>query len=257
MSSLALQQQALLLALFARPADSAIQMLYTQAHDPHGRGLKVYQANGHVLAQCALQAAYPVVEQMLGAESFAVLARALWHAQPPLRGDVAQWGGGLAEFLQASAQLQDEPYVPDVARVEWALHLASQAADAVADVPTLALLTSQEPEQLRLQLAPGTAMLRSVWPVASILGAHLHGSPTLQEAGAQLRAGMAQDALVWRQGLRSQVRLALPGEFDYMAVLLQGGTLAQALDAATNLDFGQWLPLAVQTGLLMAITTLD
>ncbi len=257
MSSLALQQQALLDALFARPANDAIRNLYTQAQDPHGRGLKVYQANGHMLAWSALRAAYPVVEQMLGEESFADVARALWHAQPPVRGDIAQWGGELADFLQASGQLQDEPYVPDVARLEWCLHQASLALDAVADMATLALLTSHAPEQLRVALAPGTAVLRSIWPVASILGAHLDGSPTMQEAGAQLRARVAQDALVWRQGMRAQARLAMPGELDYVAVLLQGGTLAQALDAAADLDFGQWLPAAVQTGLLIAVTALD
>ncbi len=257
MSRLALRQQQLLDALFARPAQDAVQMLYTEALDPSGRGLKVYQANGHVLAWRALQAAYPVVEQLLGEEGFAELARALWHAQPPLRGDVAQWGGGLAEFLQDSGQLQDEPYVPDVARAEWLLHLGSLAPDAVADTSTLALLTSHEPEQLRLELAPGTAVLHSAWPVASILGAHLDGSPSMQEAGAHLRARVAQDCLVWRQGLRAQLRLAQPGERAYVEQLLQGASLAQALDTAAELDFGQWLPQAVQTGLLMAVSTLD
>ncbi len=257
MNRLALQQQQLLDALFAQPAQGAVQTLYSQAQDPDGRGLKVYQANGHVMAWRALQAAYPVVEQLLGGESFAELARALWHAQPPSRGDIAQWGSGLAEFLQASAQLQDEPYVPDVARVEWALHRAGNASDAVADLSTLALLTSHEPERLRLELAPGCAVLGSAWPIASIVCAHLQGSPSLQEAGAQLRAHLAQDSVVWRQGLRAQLREAQPGELAYVAQLLQGASLGQALDAATELDFGQWLPLAVQTGLLMAITTLD
>ena len=257
MSSLALQQQALLDALFARPADGAVQNLYTQATDPHSRGLKVYQANGHMLDWRALQAAYPVVEQMLGETSFADVARALWHAKPPVRGDIAQWGGDLADFLQASGQLQDEPYVPDVARLEWALHQAGQAPDVGADLTTLSLLTSHEPDQLRMLLAPGVAVLRSAWPVASILGAHLYDSPSMQEAGAQLRAHVAQDALVWRQGMRAQARLALPGELDYVTTLLHGGTFGQALDAATELDFGQWLPMAVQSGLLMAIAAVD
>lgn len=257
MSGLAQQQQRLLDALLAWPAGDAIKTLAAYAHDPGARGLKVYQANGHALAQSALLAAYPVVAQLLGDESFADLARALWHAQPPARGDVAQWGGGLAVFLETSAQLQDEPYLPDVARVEWALHRCAGAADAEADLSTLALLTTHEPDQLYLRLSPGSAVVQSAWPVASIVGAHLDGSPSLQEAGAQLRRREAQDAIIWRAGLRPRVRLALAGEADAVRVLLEGASLAAALDAAPELDFGQWLPLAVQSGLVLAVGTVD
>ena len=253
MTTLAAQQQLLLDALLAWPAGDAIKNIATHAQDPRARGLKVYQANGHALAHSALQAAYPVVAQLIGDEGFADLARALWHAQPPARGDVACWGDGLAGFLQTSAQLQDEPYLPDVARVEWALHACAAAPDVEPDLTTLSLLTTHEPEHLQLRLAPGCAVVRSPWPVASIVGAHLEGSPSMQEAGAQLRRGEAQDAVVWRAGLRPRVRLALAGECDALQLLMGGGSLARALDAAPELDFGQWLPLAVQTGLVMAV----
>lgn len=253
MSTLALQQQALLDALLAWPAGDAMQTIATYSVDTRARGLKAYQANGHALAERALRAAYPVVAQMLGDESFADLARALWHAQPPERGDIACWGGGLAAFIQASAQLQDEPYVPDVARAEWVLHRCAGASDLSADLSTLVLLTTHEPSQLQLVLAPGCAVVRSAWPIASILGAHLEASPTLQEAGAHLRAEVAQDVVVWRAGLRPRVRLALDGEAEVLQALLDCCSLADALDAAPALDFGQWLPMAVQTGLVLAV----
>lgn len=257
MSELAQQQQLLLDALLAWPVGNAIENIATHAQDPRARGLKVYQANGHALAQSALHAAYPVVAQLIGDDSFADLVRALWHAQPPKRGDVAQWGEGLAGFLQTSAQLQDEPYLPDVARVEWALHVCTSAYDVELDLTTLALLTTHEPERLQLRLAPGCAVVRSAWPVAGIVGAHLEGNPSLQEAGAQLRRGEAQDAVVWRAGLRPRARPALVGEAEGLQVLLDGGSLAQALDAAPELDFGQWLPLAVQTGLVLAASVVE
>ena len=256
MNTLAAQQQALLEALLAWPAENAMEKIATHAIDPRARGLKAYQANGHALAERALQAAYPVVAQLLGAESFADLARALWHAEPAVRGDIACWGESLAAWVQTSAQLQDEPYLADVARAEWALHQCASAPDQPADLATLALLTTQDPAQLRLVLAPGCAVVRSAWPIASILGAHLEASPSLEEAGAQLRAGVAQDAVVWRAGWRPRVRLALAGEAEALQGLLGGGSLAQALetqDGASALDFGQWLPMAVQTGLVLAV----
>ncbi|MES2583599.1 MAG: DNA-binding domain-containing protein [Pseudomonadota bacterium] len=253
MNSLARQQQILLDALLAWPAGNAMKIVAHEVQDPGARGIKVYKANGHALAHSALQAAYPAVAQLVGDESFADLAHALWHAQPPVCGDIAQWGAGLAGFLETSAQLRDEPYLPDVARVEWALHRCAGAPDADVDLSTLALLTTHEPEHLYVRLAPGCAVLRSVWPVASILGAHLEGSPSLQEAGAQLRRGEAQDAVVWRAGLRPRVRLALAGEADALQALLAADSLAAALDAAPGLDFSQWLPLVVQTGLVLGV----
>jgi hypothetical protein len=255
-SSLARQQQALLEALLAWPAEIAINSIAACAIDSRARGLKAYQAHGHMLAQRALLAAYPVVAQMLGDESFAELARALWHAQPPVHGDIACWGSGLAAFMQASEQLQDDPYLPDVARVEWALHQCSGASDRAADLSTLALLTTEDPASLTLVLAPGCAVVRSAWPIASMLGAHLGGEPSLQEAGAQLRAGVAQDVVVWRAGLKPRFRLAVDGEVGAVMALLRGESLDQALSLAPQLDFALWLPMAVQSGLLVSVQAL-
>jgi len=257
MSALAQQQQALLDALLAWPAQDAMKIVAAHASDTGARGLKAYQTNGHVLAERALAAAYPVVAQLLGEESFGDLARALWHAHPPQRGDVAQWGEPLADFLRASPQLQDEPYLHDVARAEWALHRCAGAADRSADLTTLALLTTHDPAQLGLVLAPGCAVVPSLWPVASILNTHLEQAPALAEVGRQLRDAVAQDVVVWRAGLRPRAREAMPGEAGFLQALLQSQALGLALDASPALDFGQWLPRAVQTGLLLSIINLD
>jgi hypothetical protein len=252
MSTLAQQQQAMLAALFEWPPQHAMQNIASYAIDSRHRGLKAYQTNGHMLAERALQAAYPVVFALVGAQGFADLARALWHAHPPLRGDLAQWGDTLPAFLRNSAQLEDEPYLADVACVEWLLHSAATAADAGADLASLALLTTHDPDRLQLVLAPGCAVFASQWPVASIVLAHLTDSPTLAEAGAQLRAGVAQQVVVWREGLQPRVREAMPGEADSLQAMLMKHSLAQSLDAAPALDFSVWLPMAVRTGLVLS-----
>jgi len=113
-STLQSQQQALLNALFARPAepaDLALHRYATGVGSRSERGLLAYRANGHALAHRSLLAAYPVVRQLLGEESFADLARAVWHAHPPHRGDIAQWGDFLPAFVSDSPQLSDVPYL--------------------------------------------------------------------------------------------------------------------------------------------------
>jgi hypothetical protein len=257
-TALARQQQALLADLFGPPPGAGeARRIAALVNQPWQRGFQVYQANGHAMAQAGLGAAYPVLAQLLGDDSFAQLARALWHAQPPQRGDIAQWGAALAGFVESSEQLADEPYLADVARVEWALHLAAHAADPAADPASFALLASSDPQALGLQLAPGATAIASRWPVVSLVNAHLEQSPSLQEAGQRLRQGCAETALVWREGLRPRVRQALAGEAALLQALSAGQSLGQALDVAADLDFNAWLPLAAQTGLLLAAHAMD
>lgn len=257
MSTLAERQARLLDALFAWPAHEATARLIPLLADTRLRGLKAYQTNGHMLAERALLAAYPVVAQMLGDESFADLARALWHAHPPERGDLGLWGADLPQFMATSVQLADEPYLADVARAEWALHRCHSAADAQADLATLALLTTHDPEQLTLVRAPGTVALRSRWPVASIVLAHLEGTPSLEVVGAQIRNRLAQDAVVWRDASGVHLREALAGEAALLQALDAGASLAAALDAAPELDFARWFPMAVQSALVLAVTEIS
>jgi len=202
-----------------------------------------------------VQAAYPVLTQLLGVESLSALARALWHAHPPLRGDLAQWGGELADFVRVSEQLATEPYLADVARVEWALHRSASAANPTPDHASFALLLQHDPAALQLRLAPGCVVVPSQWPVASIVGAHLEQTPgqhlDLREVRLRLRAGVAEAAVIWRAELRPCVREAVAGEAAFVAALLDGLSLGAALDAAPTLDFNAWLAMAVQTRLLL------
>ena len=97
-TALARQQSLLLQALFGRGEE-----VRDELEEPLvNRGLQAYLANGQALAELALAAAFPVVAQMMGQESFAPLAHYFWRQHPPQRGDMAQWGGELADFLGAA-----------------------------------------------------------------------------------------------------------------------------------------------------------
>lgn len=261
MNTLALQQQALLDALFQRPAGEGAARAQ-QALDawlaPHtGRGLAAYQANGHALAERSLQAAYPVITEMIGHQNLAPLARELWHRHPPVRGDLAHWGEALPTFLQHAEQLAHLPYLADVARVEWALHQAGGAPDAQADMGSFARLANEDPQGLTLSLAPGTAVFTSTWPVASLVTAHRDGQPGLDELAARLRDGVGESAVVWRQGLRPCAAGCSTAEAAWLGALLQGRPVLDALNRATAcgdaFDLSAWLAQAVQQGLVVGV----
>ena len=268
--ALGAQQQALLQALLARPGSA--QAREAAAHLPDfldtrqvqtTRGLAVYQANGHAMAERALLSAYPVVAALIGADNFALLARDLWHQHPPQRGDLAQWGDALPGFLQHNAQLADVPYLSDVARTEWALHAAAGAADIAPDPASFSRLAHEAPEGLTLTLAPGTAVVCSAYPVASLIRAHLHATPRLDEAAQRLRDGQGEHALVWRQGHRPRLQGIHPSASALLQTLLKGADLTQALDAAfavadstTAFDFSAWLSAAVADALVTGVHSL-
>lgn len=250
MSALELQQQQLLQALWLpRQADAGRQLaasgLWVGAAGPRGleRGLLAYRANGRALAERALRAAYPAVADILGEQDVAGLARQLWQQHPPLRGDIAQWGGALPAHLETLSELLDDaPALPDVARIEWALHCAATAPDADADPASFQLL-AQEPDAAALRLAPGLCCIASAWPAVSIVLAHAEGWERHAAAG--------ETAVVWRHGVRARVRAALQGEAALLQALQQGHALARALECAPAIDLQAWLPMAVQTGLVL------
>jgi hypothetical protein len=217
------------------------------------RGMQAYRANAHASAERALLAAYPVMQQLLGVDSFAQLARALWHAHPPERGDLAQWGHALASFAAGSPQLVTTPYLPDVARLEWALHTCANAADCTLDAASFNLLTQHDPGTVHLRLAPGTQLLASRYPVVTLLQAHT-GQAALGDAAQLLRQGKPQTALVWREGLVPRLRQVQADEQGLLQALVAGQALGQALDAMSpSLDFSAWLAVQVQSGLLLGV----
>jgi hypothetical protein len=252
------EQQSLLAALFGNADEGALwPCLQAATHTTLARrGLQAYQSNGLALAEWALGAAYPVLAQLIGDESFAPLARHVWRQQPPQRGDVACWGAGVAAFIEAAPQLANEPFLADVARVEWALHRAATAADVQPDLPTLALLSDgDEANAATVTLAAGVFVLASPWPVVSIVNAHLGGEPTMEQAAERLQSAMGEHALVWRQGFKPRLRNISAAEHVLLAALLAGcsldDALQQAVDASPEFDFGAWLAESVAIGLVV------
>jgi Putative DNA-binding domain len=226
----------------------------SDAETATSRGMQVYRANARIGAALALGAAYPVLAQLLGEESFEAMARHFWHTQPPTQGDWAQWGADLPPFLATSAQLADMPYLPDVARLEWALHLCAGEADAAQDPASFALLAQHAPEQVYLQLG-AACLVASAYPVLRIVQAHNADSTDLAELAALaplLSGGAAETVLVWRKGFVPQMRAVQGAELAFTTVLLAGKSLGNALDAAGDgLDFSAWLAHCFQSGLVL------
>ena len=190
--------------------------------------LAVYRGNLAEHWRRALANAYPVILRLVGEDFFGGLARAYGQAHPSQDPDLNRFGAHFAGFLDGFAPAAELPWLGDMARLEWAVHLAWQAPDvAPLGIGALAGLDPAQLAASRLVLHPSCALLRSRWAVAQLWLAHQDGGPgfpaTMDAPGA---------ALVVRVGWKGEV-IKLEGA-DYLALerLAAGQDLAGALDAA-------------------------
>jgi Putative DNA-binding domain len=254
------RRQQHLLALLRYQADTTNDDLeLAGSAAAHKLGVAVYRANAAALATRALGAAYPTVALLVGTASFAAMARAFWLAHPPQRGDLAWWGEALPAFIANDRQLDGEPYLADVARLEWAVHRAGLASDDDASITGLSLLGDAEPAHLQVRLRTGTAIVVSAFPIVEIWRAH-HAAPevggdALAPARAALLKGHAQAAWVTRAGGHGVQVLALDhAQARLTQALLEGQHLEQALTVAGDgVAFEAWLIQALRHNALAAV----
>lgn len=240
------RQQVLLAAIAARESQPPALPLREDAARA-AQGLAAYRGNAAAVAERALAAVFPTVAAMIGAEDFEHLARDFWRASPPQRGDLGEWGGDFPDWLQAHADFAAWPYLGDAARLDLALHHCECAADAELETASLALLESTDPARLRLVLVPGTAVIASAWPLATIHAAHRGEPAGFDAVRAALARGDAETVLVARHGWRAVVHSVDPTTARWTQHLLAGADLGAALaEIGEGFDFGAWLATALR-----------
>lgn len=151
------------LAAFQESFLDAVRQNTTPTGLRHAGGLDVTRrfrlyANQTRVAQAdALQAVYPAVCRLVGEAFFANMAALYVEAHPLRHGDLRRYGESLPDFIQAFPPLAGLPYLPHVARLEWACHEALHAGGGAA----------AEAGQV-LQLAPHVRLVQAPFPIADI-----------------------------------------------------------------------------------------
>lgn len=227
------RQQWLLRTLASSTPPVDLQTWLRGSPTQHQHGLRAYQGNAAASAERALAAAYPTVQQLCGHAAFAALARAHWQAQPPRCGDLAAWGAALPGFIDQAGQVATEPYLGDMARLDWALHQAGLAHDDDAPATGLDQLASVDPAALHLRLRAGHAVLLSAHPVHTLWAAHQHTAAGRFDAARQALAEHRAEAVrVRRDGLPAVAECISHSTATFEQDLLHGLPLATALARA-------------------------
>ena len=219
------------------------------------RRVAIYRANMVAAADKALSAAYPVIRQVVGDEFFHGLAREYQRGTPSTSGDLNEFGAEFAEFLAGFEHARTLPYLPDLARVEWAAHRAYGAADAPDwDASTLGAVDPERQADIRFQWSPGLAIVASGFPVVRIW--------TIHQPGYAGEFSVAWDlpgtALVARDGFAVTVTECPAGDAAFLVASLAGAPLGEAAAAALrhhpDFDLGALLGRAIPARLICGLT---
>jgi hypothetical protein len=191
--------------------------------------LQVYRNNVLASLADALAANFPVVARLVGEAFFRGAAHAFIRAHPPRRPSLAEYGDGFAEFLVRFPPAQVLPYLPDVARLEWAVGECQRSeAPPALDPQSLAGLPQDALTTLRLALRPGCRPFQSSFPVDRIWVANQPDGDS--DEVIDLAAGGCR--LLVTSGESGTVLMPLdPAAFAFVNHVGEGTTLAAAYDA--------------------------
>lgn len=221
--------------------------------------LRVYRNHVRITLAEALGATFPATRRLLGEPCFEGLARRFVVAHPPAEPCLAAYGGRLPAFLGRQPELASVPCAAALARLEWALHRAQEAADEPAFTPRqLARLAPEAVGGLRLGLHPAWRVLRTRWPVLRLWAA-CQPDAARDEAPLPLVPAFAE-LLVGRDAEGDPVTAPLsPGQSLFLRALAIGCPLGRAAAAARQrepgFDLAGTLAWCLEGGVLAAPST--
>ena len=194
--------------------------------------LAVYRHHVLTSLTAALEATFPVVVRLVDPRFFRFACDRYVRDAPPAGPCLFEYGATFPDFLAAFEPCRHLAWLPDVARLEWAMNAALHAPDTEAlSADTLRALPAGTLETADLALHPSVALLDSPWPVDAVWRANQAGGDGVADLGA---GGV--HLCVWRLGDEVVFRALPPAAFAFRRALARDGRLAAAVAAALDAD---------------------
>lgn len=195
--------------------------------------LAIYRHHVFATLTDALKATYPVVCRLVDERFFGYAADRYIRQHPPAGPCLFEYGETFADFLATFPPCRDLAYLPDVARLEWAMNVAEHADDVVSlDGRALQELDPADTPRLTFAFDPSLTLLESPWPIDRIWRAN---QPDAVEASVDLAAGGIR-LEVRRVGGDVVFRALGPAIRAFRQALIEGRTLGGAAAAALALE---------------------
>jgi hypothetical protein len=145
--------------------------------------LDIYRNTFVANATRALRLTYPAVHKLVGNDFFEGAAAEFVTQHPPRSACFDHYGETLATFLAAFPPAAALAYLPDVARLEWAVSRAIHADDVEPlDLARLAALSPDEHARVSFVPHPSVSVLSLATPADAIWSAVLAGDDAVLAA---------------------------------------------------------------------------
>lgn len=182
----------------------------------------------------ALRITYPAVKKLVGDDFFESAALAFIEGQPPSSAYLNEYGAGFGDFLSHFPPAINIPYLADVARLEWEMSCATNAADAPSlDPAALGELSESEQENLRLIFHPATRLIALAYPADEIWRSVLGNDDDALRA-IDIGTGPIH-LLVQRTDNGVAIKRLTDTEWRFSRALAKGERLADALNEDADL----------------------
>lgn len=182
----------------------------------------------------ALQTNFPVLSQLLGEDDFAALATAYIRAHDSTYRSIRYYGDALSQFLAQEPTYAAAPVLAELARWEWAMTQAFDAADAAAlDVSAMASVSPEHWSELRFAWHPSIRRLQLLWNVPQIWSASTQETPPPEPS---LAADPGQ-WLMWRRDAELEIyfRSLTASEAAALDTARSGGSFGQLCERLCEL----------------------
>ena len=223
--------------------------------DPAAR-LGIYRNTFASVLNNALKLSYPAVHRLVAAECFEGVARLFMEDQPPRSANLDHYGAAFAEFLSRFEPVSALAYLPDVARLEWAVSRALHAPDAPPlDLGRLAALTEDEQAHVFFTPHPSAALVRADHPADSLWRA------VLAQDDAALAAIDPASGPVWLLVQRTECGVEVTrlseAAWLFTEALFAGRPLHSALEEAPGAEASALLAEHLAAGRFAAFSVSD
>lgn len=172
----------------------------------------------------ALADNYPVLHRALGDDAFRELAAAYLAAHPSHFRSIRWFGDRLADFIAGNPAIVPHPALLDIARMDWAMRGAFDAADAprlrAAD---LAGVAPEDWPALHFTPCPSFHLLALDWRVEGLWHA-LNADPNAETSAPDAHA---HQMIIWRYDLECRWRTVSGIEAHALRILRDGGSCAE------------------------------
>ena len=235
MSGLRETQAAFRAALLGGERGAAVRDVIGDGLAPEAR-VAIYRHHVSATLTDLLKDVYPVVCRLVDVRFFAYAADRFIALHPPTSPCLVEYGTSFADFLARFAPCRHLVYLPDVARLEWAMSHAGDAADvSPLDPRVLGAVRADDLDRLTLRFQPSLTLLRSPWPIDRIWQANQPDSDpgtTVDLHGAPARLQ------IWRRENVVVMRALSCADFVFRLALADGGSLSASARIARSADPG-------------------